>query len=203
MLREILFSATILTFLPNPISAEEFRPKGVRADFAYDFIPGKTLSVKQNIEEAVGAEKINLASALSLGHGGEIKVANTKGTKDLKYITCFNNITGPDFYIHEPFVSENKPESIEVSIGTLKNLKKTPWYSLGTKSILQGKRGYIPFDISKNNKNVKIKRAYWIRIRDVNSRMIDGAWAGFEMSAAIIKKPCNELISKVTSQDFL
>ena len=202
MLKEILSITTMTTFLGIAMtSAQEDEVRGVRADFVYEFIPGENFDVSQDIEEAIGYEKKNLNSALSLGIGGEIKVAYTNGFKNLSHVTCFNNIPGVDFYIHEPNTSANRPETIEVLVGLEKNISETPWISLGIKSVKDSEiTNYIPFDMDENLESIDISKAYWILIRDAKSRLTTSAYSGFEMSAAIIRAPCNKFIASSFNQ---
>jgi hypothetical protein len=224
MLREILLSATILTRLTNPTSAGEFRPKGARVDFAYDFRPGgnsvkyfpdedgpekKTNEIaNQEISKAIGSKKKEVHEALSLGTYGSIKIAYTRGTGNINYLTCFHNIPGPDFYIHEPNTNYNKPETVEVFVSLEKDPNTKKWISFRIKSVNDGYRrgtgNWIPYDLSKNLEKRKITKGYSIMVQDAGSKLtLNGSQNGFDMSTAIIKKPCNDLIAKATSQDFL
>lgn len=184
-----------------PVQGSEVR--GVRADFVYEFRPGEGDVRNQDPKEAIGLEKTTLADALSLGVGGEIIVAYTRDTKSLSGVVCFYNVPGDDFFIHEPMTSNNRPETIEVIVSLEKNPSKTPWISLGVKSVKDsGGTNYIPFDLDENSGNIEIPQAYWILVRDAKSMLTTGGiYAGFEMSTAIIKAPCND--SMVSKRDEL
>jgi len=214
MLKETL--STLLTcgvlFTSFHSSAQEFRPQGVRVDFAYDFRPGKGLVeyiggedfgeekiiMKQDIEEAVGEEKKNLISALSLGVGGEVKVAYTWGGKNLNSIDCFRNVPGYDFYIHEPNINRNLPETIRVFVSLNKNNSRGRWISFREKSVKDGFNGHIPYNLDDNLEGIVVEIGYSILVKDAESKLNShGFYAGFEMSTAIIREPCRKLMASV------
>ena len=197
MLKKIsTITALVLSLGILPTQAQETKVQGVRVDFAYDFKPGEGLTGKQSIEEAIGEEKIDLDSALSLGVGGEVKVVYTKGTGNLEDVTCFYNGPSYDIFIHEPNTSNNRPETVEILVGLEKDPKTSSWISLGTKSVKEGTENYIPFDLDENEINMEIQQGYRILVRDAKSRLtISGRYAGFELSTVIFKYPCDQLIA--------
>src|SRR3990167_2934187 len=173
---------------------------GVYVDFVHSFSPGEKIEAEQNrIENVLGKPKSNLYSSLSLGHRGEVIVGYTNGYKKAETVKCFDNKEGYDIYVHEPHIPANKQESVEVYISEDRELKpSSKWHFIGKKDVNEGIDGWMGFDMGDT------KKAYWVKLKDGNSRLIDSIfYSGFEASSVKLKYPCRYmLMEKKKTKNF-
>lgn len=175
---------------PPPL---ENTPPGYQVDYVHEFIRGlgKWLDKPINLNQGIGKPKPSALRALSLGDGGQIVVAYTWGIHDSSFPSCFDNVEGPDLYVHEPMMNNFYLEEIRVEVGVERNIETTPWVEVGTGAATLENQGFIPFDLGN------IPHAYWIRITDNNSRKTSDYLddAGFELSTVILKELCEVEVS--------
>ena len=205
----------------HQVRANEFTPKGVYVDHI-EFSPGRGF-LDHHIpdkKQGIGPPKDNVYRALSLGRGGSAEVAYTGETGNVNLVRCFHNpnllykTTGrPAFWVHEPELY-NDEEPFAVWVNTTKEKDPSQWFYLGTKSIKDGIKGFIPLElktIMDGGTEVQIPKAYWIRIVDQslngqgeeNTKETQILSPGFDLSTVIITAACDAAQSKIDNLTIL
>jgi len=179
--------------LPN--HGDPYPHKGVYANYVLYMQQGEEVSLQRITQpqlRAVGKPKRTILEAQTLGHMGFVVVGFLKNTAYPERPTCFLDREGHDILVYGPPEGGNHAETIKVYVS--ENPYTGPWHQLeGKKSVVDGINNFIPFDM----KDAPLKKAYWIKVEDGNSRMVrQNPWySGAEVAAVKILHLCHEELS--------